>query len=84
MTTSWPLKDARQHLDSVIEQTNNGPQIITVQGKEAAVLLSIAEYRRLEPVQPKLSAFFRDSPLCDTEIDLKRDSSLPRNIELDD
>lgn len=47
--TSWPVQDAKarfsEFLDASIER---GPQIVTRRGVEAAVLVPIAEWRRLQ------------------------------------
>ena len=46
---SWPVQDAKarfsEFLDASIEK---GPQIVTRRGIEAAVLVPIAEWRRLQ------------------------------------
>ncbi len=53
----------------------NGPQLITRRGIEAAVVISFADYRKMVAKQEKLTAFFRESPLVDAELDLVRDTS---------
>ena len=40
--------------------------------------LHVAESRKRQPAQLKLSEFFRDSPLVDANLDLTHDKSLPR------
>ena len=39
----------------------------------------IAGSQKRQPAQKKLSEFLRDSPLVDTDLDLTRDKSLPRD-----
>jgi prevent-host-death family protein len=77
MNETWQLQDAKNKLSEVISRAiKQGPQLITKHGKKTAVVLSYTEYEKLRKSQGKLSEFFRNSPL--TEIDLKRDKSLPR------
>lgn len=84
MPRTWQLQDAKSRLSEVVEEAlNHGPQVITKRGVETAVILSYAEYRRLQLGQAKLSDFFRQSPLVDAELDLARERSpLRDDIEL--
>ncbi len=76
MLRIWQLQDAKNRFSEVVEQAlQRGPQVITRRGVETAVLLSYAEYRRLQLGQAKLSDFFRQSPLVDADLDLTRDPS---------
>lgn len=75
----WQLQTAKNKLSEVVDIALRGePQVITRHGTPVAVVLSMAEYRRLSAAQGNLSAFFRDSPLAGIELDLNRDQSLPR------
>ncbi len=74
----WQLQTAKNKLSEVVDKALQGePQVITRYGMPVAVVLSIAEYRRLTTPQGKLSAFFRDSPLAGVELDLNRDKDMP-------
>ena len=76
MTREWQLREAKDKLSRVIKEAqHSGPQIITRRGKKMAVILSFEEYRRLLGARPKLSEFFRKSPLAEVELDLGRDKS---------
>ncbi|HVG10524.1 MAG TPA: type II toxin-antitoxin system Phd/YefM family antitoxin [Thermoanaerobaculia bacterium] len=45
----WPVQDAKAHFSELLEASlNEGPQIVTQQGVEAAVLVPIEEWRRLQ------------------------------------
>ena len=59
-----------------------GPQTVTRHGEEIVVILSKSEYSRLLKSQTSLLDFFRQSPLVGIELDLERDQSLPRDINL--
>lgn len=76
MPRTWQLQDAKNRLSEVVQQAiSRGPQVITKRGVETAVILSYAEYRRLQLGQAKLSDFFRQSPLVEADLDLSRDRS---------
>ena len=44
----WALHDAKARLSELVRATGKEPQSITLRGEEAAVLISAAEYRRLQ------------------------------------
>jgi prevent-host-death family protein len=49
MSRKWPVQDAKARFSELLETTlADGPQIVTKRGVEAAVLLPIEEWRRLE------------------------------------
>jgi antitoxin Phd len=76
MSRVWQLQEAKNKFSEVVEEAlSQGPQVITRRGVEAVIVLSYAEYRKLIVSQKKLSEFFRQSPLADTDIDLSRDRS---------
>jgi antitoxin Phd len=83
MTTRWPLQEAKNRLSTVVDEAlEHGPQIITRRGREAVVVLSIEEYKKMTGSSQNLVGFFRSSPLHSVEIDLTRDKDLPREVEL--
>ena len=51
---SWQLQEAKQKLSAVVDRAlSEGPQTITRHGVETAVVVSVAEYRRLRLSQPR-------------------------------
>jgi len=84
MQQIWQLQEAKNKFSQVVEKAiQSGPQVVTKHGVEVAVVLSYAEYRKMATAQKKLSAFFRESPLVDVDLDLTRDKSEVRDdIEL--
>jgi len=69
----WQIQEACKHLDLVVDEAiERGPQILTRQGVEIAVVLSIPDYLELKRKMP-LSEFFRQPLLA--ELDLERDKS---------
>jgi prevent-host-death family protein len=80
---TWKLEDAKARLSEVVRLAGTrGPQLVTVRGKEAAVILSPGEFQRLQPPKRKkpLVDFLqelrlRDIPLL-REPDTGRDTAL--------
>ncbi len=49
MSNRWPVQDAKSKFSELLNTAvAEGPQIVTRRGVETAVLLPIAEWRRLE------------------------------------
>jgi antitoxin Phd len=44
----WPLQDAKARFSELVRAASKEPQFITLRGEEAAVLLSVDQYRRLK------------------------------------
>jgi antitoxin Phd len=74
----WKLEDAKARFSEVVRlAATNGPQLVTVRGREAAVILAPREYERLLPKprghQP-LVRFLQGLGLDKIEIDRERDT----------
>lgn len=79
----WQLQEAKNRFSEVVNKAlKEGPQTVTRHGEEIVVILSKAEYNRLLKSQTSLLEFFRQSPLVGIDLDLERDQSLPRDVEL--
>ncbi|MFQ5652777.1 MAG: type II toxin-antitoxin system Phd/YefM family antitoxin [bacterium] len=79
----WQLQDAKNKLSSLVSKARrDGPQIITKHGKEAAVVLSFEDYRKLSKPETDLLKFLQTSPLANIELDIERAKQFPRDIEL--
>ncbi|MEV7969171.1 type II toxin-antitoxin system Phd/YefM family antitoxin [Sphaerisporangium sp. NPDC088356] len=77
----WQLQAAKQRLSEVIRQAHDeGPQVVTRHGEEVAVIIDIAEYRRLRHGAPDFKEFLRSSPPWD-KLELPP-RELPREAEL--
>ncbi len=83
---SWQIQSAKARFSEVFRKARTeGPQRITRQGKEAVVMVAEEQYDRLlgKSRQPKsLVEFLRQSPLVGLDLDLKRDRSPARDIDL--
>jgi antitoxin Phd len=80
---SWQLQEAKAKFSELVRKaTFEGPQEVTVRGHEQVVVISKKSYEEL--LHPKLSfwEFMSQSPLKGIELDLERDHSLPRDVEL--
>ena len=81
----WQVQEAKNRFSALVKAAeDDGPQVITVHGRERAVLISSEEYRRLkgQPAGRSLVDFMQASPWADTELELERDTDLPRSVEL--
>lgn len=80
---SWQLQEAKNKLSQVVQQAQqNGPQVISVRGRDAAVVVSAEEYQRLMQRQQGLVSFFQHSPWAEADIDITRAQDTGRIVEL--
>ena len=78
----WQLQAAKQRFSELVERARtDGPQVVTKHGKEAVVVLSTEEYRRLLGDQPSLLDYLRAAPDLDA-LELDRARDLGREVEL--
>jgi prevent-host-death family protein len=84
MARVWQIQEAKNKFSEVVDKAiKHGPQIITKRGVEAVIVLSYAQYRKAMLNQKKLSDFFRESPLAEVYLELRRDKNrLRTNIGL--
>ena len=81
----WKLQDAKAHFSQVVrEAREQGPQRVTLHGKDAVVILSAEDYARLAPAaaQPSLHALLSRSPLRDLDFEHGSVRSPVRDVEL--
>tara|TARA_R110002073_G_scaffold211794_1_gene372095 strand:+ start:1493 stop:1741 length:249 start_codon:yes stop_codon:yes gene_type:complete len=79
----WQLQDAKARFSEVVKRARSeGPQEITLRGEPAAILMSREEFEKLKGKKPSLVSFLKASPLKDVDLNLERDKSLTREIEL--
>jgi prevent-host-death family protein len=78
----WQLQEAKAKFSELIRKVQQSPIAISVHGEEEAIILSKKEFEKLS--QPKLSlgAFLDQSPLKGLDIEITRDTSLPRDVDL--
>ncbi|KTE04149.1 prevent-host-death protein [Sphingopyxis sp. H038] len=81
---SWKLEDAKARFSEVVRLAESeGPQRVTVRGREAVVVMSVAELNRLLPDNPEqlslvpfLEGLHLDGLNLEREIDRGRDFAL--------
>jgi prevent-host-death family protein len=69
----WSIAQAKAHFSTVVARAvSSGPQRITKNGYETAVVVSTDEWRRRTRRQGSLADFFASSPLRDSGLHLER------------
>jgi prevent-host-death family protein len=84
-TGRWALQDAKARFSEVVRKAKTeGPQRITVHGREEVVVVSVEEYRRVkgEPTGEALVALLQDSPLGDIIFERRHTRDRVRGVEL--
>jgi prevent-host-death family protein len=83
---TWTLQDAKSRLSEVLRRARtDGPQRLTVHGRESAVVLSVEEFRRLKgegPTGQMLVDALRAAPYPEIELDVPREPSPMRDVAL--
>ena len=79
----WQLQDAKNRLSELVRKAREeGPQVITLHGSDAVVVMSANEFGKLSRPRGSLVDFFRKSPLAGVNLDLERSTDTGRRIEL--
>ena len=80
---TWQLQEAKAHLSEVVRLcVQQGPQLLTVRGKEEAVLISKKDYEFFIGEKLNFFDFMQQSPLKGLDIACERDQSRNREVEL--
>ena len=66
----WQLQEAKAMFSKVVRSAEKEPQIITVHGKESAVVISIDSYRKLSSPKESLVSFLEQSPWAKVKLEL--------------
>lgn len=80
---AWTLAEAKNQLSEVVRRAvDQGPQTISVRGKDTAVVLSKAQFEALSPRAPPrdLKALLLAFPKVE-ELNLERDQRPARDFE---
>lgn len=82
--TRWQLQDAKNRLSEVVRKAAaEGPQVITLRGDDAVVVVAADEYARLtRKPDDSLVDFLRKSPLGGIDLDLARSRDTGRPVVL--
>ena len=83
MNDRWQLQEAKNRLSEVVRKAReDGPQVITVHGADAVVVVSTDQYRKLSRRKGTLTEFFRRSPLVGVDLDIVRRADTGRPVDL--
>ncbi len=82
----WKLEDAKNQFSEVVRHAvAHEAQLVTKNGRDAVVVMSVDDYERLVAPQ-NLVTFLRDSPLAELmaegELDLSRPVDQGRDLDL--
>ncbi|MBV9430677.1 MAG: type II toxin-antitoxin system Phd/YefM family antitoxin [Hyphomicrobiales bacterium] len=81
----WALQDAKARFSELVRRVrSDGPQHVTVHGRDEVVVISADEFRRLqgEPTGKALVAAFQASPYREIEIEPRRARLPVRDVDL--
>ena len=79
----WQLQEAKAKFSEVGKLANReGPQEITMRGQPTAILISLEDFKKIKEKKPSLVSLMRSSPLAGINLDLQRDQSPARDINL--
>jgi prevent-host-death family protein len=82
-TQNWTVAEAKAKFSEVIERASSeGPQTITRNGRETAVVVGAEEWQRKTKRVGTLAEFFANSPLRGSGLKLRRIKDRPRKIDL--
>jgi len=81
----WALQNAKAHFSELVRRVKSeGPQHVTVHGRDEVVIISVADFQRLsgsETGQSLIDAL-QSSPFRDLEIEPKREAMPIRDVRL--
>jgi prevent-host-death family protein len=80
----WKLEDAKARFSEVVRLAGTrGPQLVTIRGKEAAVILAPDQYEQLLPKPKRRQPLVRFLQSLDLrKIEIKREKDSGRKISL--
>jgi antitoxin Phd len=86
VSQTWQLQTAKARFSEVFRRARDeGPQLVTRQGKEGVVILPLEEFQELvdRARKPKsLVRFFAESPLVGLRLSLDRSRDTGRDVKL--
>lgn len=79
----WQLQDAKNRLSELVRKARDeGPQVITLHGRDAAVVVSARDYARKAGRAESLAEFVRRSPLAGIALEIGRSRDAGRPVKL--
>ena len=81
--SGWKLEDAKARFSEVVRRAQSeGPQRVSVRGRDAVVVMSIAELERLAPAKPKPALLSFLEGLRLDGLELEREPDQGRDVDL--
>ena len=79
----WQIQEAKNRLSELVRKARSeGPQVITLHGKDAVVVVAANDSRSMAPKRGSLAQFLRKSPLAGIQLEIKRSRDTGRNVSL--
>jgi prevent-host-death family protein len=80
---TWTVAEAKAKFSELIDKAcTKGPQLITRNGRRAAIVVSAEEWERKTHRPGNLAEFFAQSPLRGSKLDAPRLKDGPRKVKL--
>ena len=82
-SSSWPLSAAKARLTQLVDAALAGtPQVITRHGQDVVIVIGTKQYAEALGQQSTIAEFFAHSPLAGVDLDIERNSSAARLVDL--
>ncbi|MDL2401790.1 type II toxin-antitoxin system Phd/YefM family antitoxin [Rhizobium mayense] len=79
----WSLETAKARFSELVRHARDeGPQRVSVRGREAVVIMSVEDYDRLAPAKPRLPFVEFMESLSLSELNVERENDSGRDVEL--
>ena len=80
----WSLQDAKAQFSEVVRRSlDAGPQVVTRNGEDTVVVVSIHEFNRLtRPRAVSFAGLLAESPLAHVRLDIPRPRESGRRVKL--
>jgi prevent-host-death family protein len=81
----WQLQEAKQRFSELVRTTlDDGPQVVTRNGREVVVVVAADEWRADHPVRDFKQFLVDGPPFDDLAEDLERPQEYARDVDLDE
>ena len=78
----WQLQEAKAKLTQLLNEAQIEPQFISRRSVNQVVVISMKKYDELTRNKENLVSFLRNSPLKGLNLEINRDKSLSREVDL--
>ncbi len=80
---NWQLQEAKAHFSELVQSAvKEGPQGVTLRGEPTVVVIAQKDYEKLSKRKPSFVDFMRQSPLVGVKLELSRNKTSSRDVEL--